>query len=255
MTAAPRHNSSEIVIGCPDLDLALAYFTEQLGFRLDAIFPADAPRIAVVSGLGNRVRLEQAASNQGPRLRILGSAPDCDPPPGLELEFVDDASALHVPPLAADFVLSRATDGEWGTGRAGMQYRDLLPGRYGGRFIASHIRIQTGGPVPDYVHHHGVRFQMIYCRRGWVRVVYEDQGEPFLMHEGDCVLQPPHIRHQVLECSDRFEVVEIGSPAEHETLVDHELALPTPEFRPQRDFGGQTFRPTYRRGRELGTVA
>jgi quercetin dioxygenase-like cupin family protein len=40
---------------------------------------------------------------------------------------------------------------------------------------------------------------MIYCHRGWVRVVYEDQGEPFVMHPGDCVLQPPGIRHRVLE--------------------------------------------------------
>lgn len=241
MTVSQRHDASEIVIGCPDLDLALDYLTKHLGFRLDAIFPADAPRVAVVSGLGNRIRLEQAASNRSLRLRVFGAAPDCDPPPGLDVEFVEDASALLVPPLAADLVVSYAADSAWGTGRAGMQYRDLLPGRYGGRFIASHIRIQTGGPVPDYVHHHGVRFQMIYCRRGWVRVVYEDQGDPFVMHEGDCVLQPPYIRHQVLECSDRFEVVEIGSPAEHETLVDHELPLPTAEHRPQRDFGGQRF--------------
>ena len=241
MTASQRNGASEIVIGCPDLDLALAYFTKQLDFRLEAIFPADAPRVAVVSGLGNRIRLEQGASNLSARLRIAAEAPSSDPPPGIDVEFVDGTAEPFVPPLVAELVVSRASDSEWGTGRAGMQYRDLLPGRYGGRFIASHIRIQTGGPVPDYVHHHGVRFQMIYCRRGWVRVVYEDQGDPFVMHAGDCVLQPPHIRHRVLECSDRFEVVEIGCPAEHETLVDHELSLPTSERRPQRDFGGQRF--------------
>ena len=85
------------------------------------------------------------------------------------------------------------------TGRAGMIYRDLLPDRQGGRFIASHITIPDGGPVPDYVHHHDVRFQVIHCVRGWVDVVYEDQGPPFRMHAGDTVLQPPHIRHRVLE--------------------------------------------------------
>ena len=41
-----------------------------------------------------------------------------------------------------------------------------------------------GGPVPDYVHFHKIRFQMIYCAKGWVRVSYEDQGEPFVVRPG-----------------------------------------------------------------------
>jgi quercetin dioxygenase-like cupin family protein len=129
----------------------------------------------------------------------------------------------------------------WGRGRAGMQYRDLIPGRLGGRYIASNIRIQEGGPVPDYVHHHHVEFQMIYCYKGWVKVVYEDQGPPFVLQAGDCVLQPPHIRHRVLECSDNMEVVEVSSPAEHETLVEHDMNLPTDNVYPDRDFSGQRF--------------
>ena len=56
-------------------------------------------------------------------------------------------------------------------GRAGMEYRDLIPDRLGGRFIASHIRITDGGPVPDSVHFHDIGFQVIVCRAGWVRVV------------------------------------------------------------------------------------
>jgi mannose-6-phosphate isomerase-like protein (cupin superfamily) len=82
--------------------------------------------------------------------------------------------------------------------------------------------------------------QMIYCRRGWVRVVYEDQGAPFVMRAGDCVLQPPLIRHRVLECSPGLEVIELSSPAEHETLADHDMELPTAVHR-ERDFGGQHF--------------
>jgi mannose-6-phosphate isomerase-like protein (cupin superfamily) len=122
-----------------------------------------------------------------------------------------------------------------------MHYRDLLPDRQGGRYIASHIRIPDGGPVPDYVHFHAIRFQLIYCYRGWVRVVYEDQGEPFAMHAGDCVLQPPGIRHRVLEASPGLEVIEIGMPAVHATHVDHDRALPTPTLDPGRDYGGQRF--------------
>jgi hypothetical protein len=91
------------------------------------------------------------------------------------------------------------------------------------------------------VHFHKIRFQMIFCRRGWARLVYEDQGPPFLMQAGDCVVQPPRIRHRVLESSDGFEVVEIGCPALHETLADHAMDLPTATLAPDRDFGGQRF--------------
>ena len=92
-----------------------------------------------------------------------------------------------------------------------MRYRDLVPDRQGGRFIASHIRIDAAGEVPDYVHYHRVHFQFLYCRRGRVRVVYEDQGPPFDFVAGDCILQPPGIRHRVLECSAGLEVVEVSS--------------------------------------------
>jgi mannose-6-phosphate isomerase-like protein (cupin superfamily) len=133
---------------------------------------------------------------------------------------------------------SRSDEG-WRVGRAGMRYRDLLPAR--GPFIASHIVITEGGPVPDYVHYHRIRFQTLYCLAGWARLVYEDQGPPFVFEAGDCVLQPPGIRHRVLESSAGLEVVEVTSPAEHETLVDHDLELPTATVNPARSFGGQRF--------------
>jgi quercetin dioxygenase-like cupin family protein len=82
---------------------------------------------------------------------------------------------------------------------------------------------------------------MIFVRRGWVRVVYEDQGAPFVMQAGDLVLQPPGIRHRVLESSSGAEVIEVGCPALHETFADHELILPTADVDTGRDFGGQTF--------------
>jgi mannose-6-phosphate isomerase-like protein (cupin superfamily) len=152
-----------------------------------------------------------------------------------------DGPPLDVPPLRPSFVVTRpGAEGAWTTGRVGMLYRDLIPGGQGGRFIASHIRIAEDGPVPDYVHFHRVRFQMIFCRRGRVRVVYEDQGPPFDLHAGDCVIQPPGIRHQVLE-SAGLEVVELTCPAEHETLADEELMLPTATEHPARQFAGQTF--------------
>ena len=61
------------------------------------------------------------------------------------------------------------------------------------------------------------------------------------MHAGDCVLQPPQIRHQVLEASPGLEVIEIGCPAMHETIADHDLPLPNHAFNPDRLFSGQRF--------------
>lgn len=124
-------------------------------------------------------------------------------PNGTRVDVVEAEPPLRVPALRPSLCLSRHAAGCWGTGRAGMLYRDLVPDRQGGRFIASHIRIEEGGPVPDYVHFHKVRFQAIYVICGWVEVVYEDQGAPFVMHTGDCVLQPPQIRHRASQ--DRIE--------------------------------------------------
>ena len=35
--------------------------------------------------------------------------------------------------------------------------------------------------------------------------------------------------------------MELGSPAEHLTIIDHEMELPTAAVVPDRKFGGQTF--------------
>jgi quercetin dioxygenase-like cupin family protein len=240
---------AQVLLPCPDLAATLAFFTDRLGFKVNLIFPADSPSTAVISGHGLTLGLEAADKVATPiTLRLLcdlSSLPPGTPhtltaPGGTRIELAELRQPVEVPEGAREFVLSRMAD-SWGVGRAGMQYRDLIPSRLGGRFIASHIRIPEGGPVPDYVHFHRIRFQTIYCRKGWARLVYEDQGEPFLFHAGDCVLQPPEIRHRVLEASTGLEVVEIGCPALHETFADHAMALPTPHVLPERDFGGQRF--------------
>ena len=55
------------------------------------------------------------------------------------------------------------------------------------------------------------------------------------------LIQPPEIRHRVLESSANLQVIEVGVPAEHITTMDHEMQLPTPVHRPDRWFGGQRF--------------
>ncbi len=238
---------AEIELACADLARALPFFTQSLGFRVETIFPAEDPQVASLSGHGLRLRL--APGEGGPGVIRLpchtlpeGSERVRMAPNGTRVEWVLADPPVEEAPLVPSFVLNRAAESPPpGAGRAGMLYRDLIPDRQGGRFIGSHISIPGGGLLPDWVHFHKVRFQMIFCRRGWVRVAYEDQGDPIVMHAGDFVLQPPRIRHRVLEASVGLEVVEVGCPALHETLADHAMTLPTGRTLPDRDYGGQTF--------------
>ena len=243
------HQRAEVLIPCVDLSETLNFFTTALDFKVDMIFPADGPRIAGLSGHGMSLRLSTEATSPQPTLRLVVEdparySPDGQPlvaPNGTIIEVETLGGPLVVPERTDDLVVSRIAGGDWGVGRAGMQYRDLIPGRHGGRYIASHISIAEAGPVPDYVHYHQVRFQLIFCRSGSARLVYEDQGEPFTFSAGDCVLQPPEIRHQVLECSDGFEVIELGCPAEHVTLADRTLPLPNGRPKLGLTYGGQHF--------------
>lgn len=203
---------SEREIVCEELNSGIEDLRRQ-GYRLDLIYPADNPVTAVLSNGADAVRLTTSPGAPAPSDRL--------------------------PPFAAEFVLTRAGASP-AQGRAGMLYRDLMPSRFGGRYIASHITIPEGGPVADWVHSHRVAFQMIYVRSGWVRVVYQDAGEPFVMREGDLVIQPPGIRHCVLESSPGLEVVEVSAPAVHATYADHELELPNAS-NPGRIYGGQRF--------------
>lgn len=220
-TRFPPDPEIKFKIDCDDLEYALNGFIEKQGYRLFSVFPADEPRQAIVEREGSFVLLEKQNG------KIADSRP---------------ADAI---------VVTGPEDTEWHEGRAGMSYRDLIPGRAEGRLVASHIRIAKGGPVPDYVHFHKVTFQVIYCLKGSCKLVYEAQGEPFRFKAGDCVLQPPGIRHRVLECSDGFEVLELSSPAEHATYADHEMELPGSGVEPEEEFGGQRFHrhvPNYDEG-------
>lgn len=198
---------------CEDFNEALDRL-RGAGARLDIIWPADEPHSAILTREDKRIRLT--------------SRPDAPPP------------AAGLPDFRPEFVVTQAGTAS-GEGRAGMHYRDLIPGRLGGRYIASHIAIPEGGPVADWVHFHRIAVQLICVRRGWVRVVYEDRGAPFVMRPGDLVLQPPGIRHRVLESSPGLEVVEITCPACHETFADHDMELPNGKADPARDYGGQSF--------------
>ena len=247
MTTGTR---AEIRLPTQELRDDLAFFTRTLKMRLDMIYPADSPEVAVLSGYGLRIRIEKGAPEAAGTIRILTDDPDgfadgrrsLTAPNGTRIEICELDPPLVLPRTEHAFVVRRLADqAPWVIGRAGMLYRDLVPSRLGGAMIASHIRIPDGGPVPDMVHFHKVGFQLIFCIAGWVDVVYEDQGGPIRLTPGDCFIQPPEIRHRVLHASDGIEVIEIGVPAEHVTEIDHAMTLPTPHLRPERTWQGQRF--------------
>ena len=247
---ADNVQAAEVCLPTRDMAADLEFFTGTLDFRLETIFPADDPSVATLSGHGVTLRLERGAAIAPGVLRLLcrdatgfaAGQTELLAPSGTRVIVAPAVPELRVPPTVHTFLVRRLKDGApWVIGRAGMRYRDLIPGRLGGSIIASHIRIPDAGPVPDMVHYHTVGFQLIFCYSGWVRLVYEDQGPPFVLAAGDCVIQPPQIRHRVLEASENLQVIEVGVPAEHVTTVDHTMELPNPTMNPDRVFGGQTF--------------
>ena len=129
------------------------------------------------------------------------------------------------------FSVSYAKDAKWDPGlRDFFEYRDLgIKAATGSEFKAHILRVKEGGDPSGLhttgLHTHGLGFQMIYILKGWIKFVYQingDDGEP---HEevhtfgaGDCCLQPPSILHNELKCSDDLELIEITSPAIYETV-------------------------------------
>jgi quercetin dioxygenase-like cupin family protein len=121
------------------------------------------------------------------------------------------------------FSVSRAEGAQYKTGlRSFMEYRDLgIENATHGQFRAHVVRIKKDGPGAHDLHTTGLHqhqcdFQMFYVLKGWMKFVYEGQGEQ-TFHAGDCVLQPAGIVHNELGCSDDVEILEIYSPAVHET--------------------------------------
>ena len=97
------------------------------------------------------------------------------------------------------FSASLAKDAVYKTGlRSFMEYRDLgIEHATHGKFRAHVIRIKDHADGAHDMrttglHQHQCDFQMFYVLKGWMKFVYEGQGE-HTFHAGDCVLQPAGI--------------------------------------------------------------
>ncbi len=99
------------------------------------------------------------------------------------------------------------------------KYRDLGIAKATGGLAQAHV-IRLVPPCTDEVrkrHTHAVELQLVYVLKGWIRNEFEGHGEK-LMREGTCWLQPPNIKHTVLDYSDDCEMLEIVVPAKFDTV-------------------------------------
>ncbi len=119
---------------------------------------------------------------------------------------------------------SYAKDANWNRGlRDWVEYRDLgISAATGGQIHAHVVRIKADSRrdhATTGLHRHLCDFQMNFCLKGWVKFVYEGHDGVFRFEAGDSWLQPAGIVHNEIEMSDDFEVLEIYSPAIHDTVA------------------------------------
>jgi mannose-6-phosphate isomerase-like protein (cupin superfamily) len=97
-------------------------------------------------------------------------------------------------------------------------YRDLGMADASGGLCQAHV-IRLLSPCTDEVrkrHMHEPELQLIYVLKGWVKNEFEGEGIQ-MMSAGSCWLQPPGIRHTVLDYSPDVELLEIIVPADFKT--------------------------------------
>ena len=104
--------------------------------------------------------------------------------------------------------------------RGYAHYRDLGIAAASHGLAQAHVIRLIGPCNPAEVsklHYHDVEFQMVYVLKGWVKTYMEGQGET-LMKQGSCWIQPPRVKHMIMDYSDDVELLEVILPAEFRTV-------------------------------------
>jgi len=124
-------------------------------------------------------------------------------------------------PRRQRFVANHLEPGAFKGGlRAYAQYRDLSIADATDGLVVAHVIKMVPPCDPAVVskqHYHDVEFQMIYVLKGWIKAEYGGHGV-VTMRQGSCWLQPPRIKHAVLDYSDDCELLEIVLPADFKTV-------------------------------------
>ena len=119
------------------------------------------------------------------------------------------------------FTVSHPNEADFESGlRSYAHYRDLGISAATHGMVQAHVIRFVPPCRPEEVsklHYHDVDFQMIYVLKGWIKSKFEGEGE-IVMRTGACWIQPPRIKHAVLDYSDDCEVLEIVLPADFKTV-------------------------------------
>lgn len=131
---------------------------------------------------------------------------------------------------------------EWEVGSDGSLFRNLTDSLEFSLIDIKQEKACQQQSLTEYSIYHDLKFHMLHCLQGSVRLVYELQGPPFVFSAGDILLEPPLIRHQVLEKSTDLRILEFSSPVERATYAEFETQLPTYNYDPEAKFCGQNFK-------------
>ncbi len=116
------------------------------------------------------------------------------------------------------FTASLAKDARFTPGlRDYFEYRDLGFAQGSNGLVQAHV-LRAVKPCPQGGtgrHAHGVQFQMNFLLKGWMR--FEMDGEVYTFQAGDAWMQPPNIKHELLDYSDDLENIEVVMPADFTT--------------------------------------
>ena len=131
------------------------------------------------------------------------------------------APRLKAAAPAQRFTVSHLNDADFK--RDGLRsyalYRDLGIAAASDGLCQAHV-IRMLSPCTDEVrkrHQHDTELQLIYVLQGWVKNEFEGEGVQ-MMSAGSCWLQPPGIKHTVLDYSADVELLEIIVPADFKTV-------------------------------------
>ena len=131
------------------------------------------------------------------------------------------AKAKTRPRAKQRFTVSHHNEADFDAGlRRYAKYRDLGISAATNGLVQAHV-VQFVPPCrPEEVsklHYHDVEFQMVYVLKGSIKTELEGQGA-ITMREGSCWIQPPRVKHKVLDYSDDCQVLEIVLPADFKTI-------------------------------------
>lgn len=102
--------------------------------------------------------------------------------------------------------------------RAFFTYKDMgVTDATGGMMRAQLTTAREGMKESTGWHYHVCEAQYVYCTSGWVDLEFET-GETVRVSAGESIFIPGGMKHNELETSDDFQILEVSVPAKMDTV-------------------------------------